>query len=196
MFKRPIKSIAAIQSLLYALALVGPLMVGSFAYATSCPPVARQFEDAAIIIKAMTRRVEFEPSDIGTPKIAKFILPIAESDFATQPDPQAEMNVTGCNGSRCFSWTGTSDQLPAIKTDTWYEVELEVSRVWRGLVDQTVLAFFVGVRYPEPGEEYIIAFNNTENDHLIFSPSCGAMVTADELSKYSEVLGEPLYSYE
>lgn len=106
------------------------------------------------------------------------------------------MTVEGCMGSNCFSWTGTPDQLPAIESVTWYEVELEVSSVWRGSVDQTVLAFFAGGRYPEPGTEYIIAFNNTENGHLTFRSPCQAMAPADELSRYSDALGEPLYIYE
>jgi hypothetical protein len=196
MFRQPFKAIVAIRPLWHALVIVGPLMVGSFAHATTCYPVAHQFENAAIVIKAMSRRVEFEPSDMDTPEIANFVLPITESNFATQPDPQAEMNVTGCSGSHCYSWIGTRDSLPATETVTWYEVELAVTTVWRGSVNQTVLAIFAGGRYPEPGEEYIIAFNDAENGHFTFRSPCQAMVTADELFKYSDVLGRPLYTYE
>ncbi len=181
-----------IGKVLIALALI---FFSEASLATSCSLTERAVARSNVVFTAIAHRISLEPQGVKTPKIAKINLNIGDAAFQGV-NPGEEVTVSGRNGSIGYTWTGTKEDLPALKTLSWVEIEVRVKDVWRGSVQANEVIYAAGTQWPLLGEPFLMGFPADRVNPLSFLGPCQPLVQGEELNELLLHMEAPLYSYE
>lgn len=175
----------------FCVALAGAITPGSGA-AVTCADARDVMASADLIFSAIPTQVTQEPAGVKIPSIARHRIDLPPEAVTNFPRGHV-FEIQSCSPA-CRTWSGTIDDLPATVVDPWYEITLEVRKIWRG--SRSLARVIYSTRKLGVGEEVLFALREQEGEPLSFGGPCAWGVSVfhgSRLDEFGDILGDPVY---